>query len=204
MEPEPELLQLAEELFMSTDSIVLAAVKVGKLAHSGDSTGAQLLKALGAKQSYDQESMQPRVLVFTVKRSMSDRGFKASLHVCKPTQSAVGFQIRKSYSLKYLELVKVAQQKYEHREQRFVEMRIATHHNVSETKVRGGPPGPPLGRPGPRRAPPPRCCRRYIPRRRRRRRLAAAPSPRPGAPCSERLDRARPAARAGRVCAGEQ
>jgi hypothetical protein len=136
MEPEPELLRVMEELFMPTDSIVLAAVKVGKLAHSGDSTGAQLLKALGAKQSYDQESMQPRVLVFTVKRSMSDRGFKASLHVCKPTQSAVGFQIRKSYSLKYLEFVKVAQQKYEHREQRFVEMRIATHHNVSETKVR--------------------------------------------------------------------
>jgi hypothetical protein len=135
MQPEPELLRLMEELFMPTDSIVLSAVKVGKLPHSGDSTGAQLLKALGAKQTYDQESMQPRVLAFTVKRSMSDRGFKASLHICKPTQSAMGFQIRKSYSLKYLEFVRVAQQKYEHREQRFVEMRVATHNNVSETKV---------------------------------------------------------------------
>ena len=64
MEPEPDLLAVIEDLFMQTDSIVLSATKVGKLSHSGDSTGAQLLKALGAKQtSYDQESMQPRVLV---------------------------------------------------------------------------------------------------------------------------------------------
>jgi hypothetical protein len=138
MEPEPEMLSAMEELFMQTDSIVLAAIKVGKLHHSGDSTGAQLLKALGAKQTYDQDSMQPRLLVFTVKRSMSDRGFKASMHICKPSQSAVGFQIRKSYSLKYLEYVKVLTQKYEHREQRFMEMRIGTHHNVSETRAEFG------------------------------------------------------------------
>jgi hypothetical protein len=135
METEPEMLAAMEELFMQTDSIVLAAIKVGKLHHSGDSTGAQLLKALGAKQTYDQDSMQPRLLVFTVKRSMTDRGFKASMHICKPSQSAVGFQIRKSYSLKYLEYMKVLSQKYEHREQRFIEMRIGTHHNVSETRA---------------------------------------------------------------------
>ncbi|EFJ51143.1 hypothetical protein VOLCADRAFT_120498 [Volvox carteri f. nagariensis] len=74
----------AEALFSNTDEILIAAFCVLKVRQQGESTGAQLLKALGGKTFLAKEAPQPRLLCLTVRRSKQSRSFKPILHTCKP------------------------------------------------------------------------------------------------------------------------
>ena len=50
---DPDALRDAEAVFAQTDEVLIAAFQVLKVKHHGDSTGTQLLKALGAKVGTD-------------------------------------------------------------------------------------------------------------------------------------------------------
>ncbi|WIA41754.1 hypothetical protein OEZ86_009092 [Tetradesmus obliquus] len=110
-----QLLARVEELFADSESIVVAAFEAHKVSHSSESTGAQLLKALGGK-AFAREALRSVVLIFTVKRSLADRGFQAALHFARPLLLGQGgtrsssddgggnprLELRKSYPLKSL------------------------------------------------------------------------------------------------------
>eukprot|EP00198_Chlamydomonas_reinhardtii_P005242 XP_001694578.1 predicted protein [Chlamydomonas reinhardtii] len=80
----------AEGLFASTDEILIAAFHVLKVKQQGESTGTQLLKALGGKTFLAKEAPQPRLLCLTVRRSKTTRGFKPSLHIRHPPDASRG------------------------------------------------------------------------------------------------------------------
>ncbi|GFR45237.1 hypothetical protein Agub_g6635, partial [Astrephomene gubernaculifera] len=98
------LLREAEVLFANTDEILIAAFQVLKIQQQDESTGTQLLKALGAKTFLAQEAPQPRLLILTVRRRTTSTtttsthrsaattsassgstagGFKPTLHICR-------------------------------------------------------------------------------------------------------------------------
>ncbi|GBF98439.1 hypothetical protein Rsub_11084 [Raphidocelis subcapitata] len=96
-----DLIAESEALFQD-ESVVLAALEVEKVGHGADATGAQLLKSLGA-ESY-RAGPKPRVLCFSVKRSLSDREFAAAISLCRrdPRQPGAPLELRKTYPLKCL------------------------------------------------------------------------------------------------------
>ncbi|PNH11938.1 Exocyst complex component SEC3A [Tetrabaena socialis] len=129
----------AEALFASSDEILIAAFHVLKVKQQGESTGAQLLKALGAKTFLAKEAPQPRLLCFTVRRSKQTRGFKPTVHTCRPPgedaegnvalgpppAAAAAASATKSYPLKSITEVVVPPNKYEANPAFLVELRFS-------------------------------------------------------------------------------
>ncbi|KAG2486737.1 hypothetical protein HYH03_014663 [Edaphochlamys debaryana] len=118
------LLREAEALFANTDEILVAAFNVLKIKQQGESTGSQLLKALGAKTFQAKEAPQPRLLCLTVRRRKQARGFKPTLHVLHPGEdapaagagaaaAAAAAAGTKSYPLKSITEIVVPASKYE-------------------------------------------------------------------------------------------
>ncbi|KAI8476055.1 MAG: exocyst complex component Sec3-domain-containing protein [Monoraphidium minutum] len=109
MEDFSRLLKELEPL-VHDEAVLIAAFQAEKLVdHGSDATGAQLLKALGAK-GYSASAPKQRVIAFSVKRSLTDRGFRAALHVCGRQDEArldSPLEIRKTYPLKCLYAMRV-------------------------------------------------------------------------------------------------
>ncbi|PNW78567.1 hypothetical protein CHLRE_09g392000v5 [Chlamydomonas reinhardtii] len=152
----------AEGLFASTDEILIAAFHVLKVKQQGESTGTQLLKALGGKTFLAKEAPQPRLLCLTVRRSKTTRGFKPSLHIRHPPDASRGASgashhahtasaaaaaaATKSYPLKTLTEILVPASKYEHNPAHLLELHFsgtgaysnARGEVVNQLKLRSG------------------------------------------------------------------
>ncbi|KAG2454086.1 hypothetical protein HYH02_001126 [Chlamydomonas schloesseri] len=155
----------AEALFANTDEIRIAAFHVLKVKQQGESTGTQLLKALGGKTFLAKEAPQPRLLCLTVRRSKTTRGFKPTLHICHPpdasraaagaphhahhaatASAAAAAAATKSYPLKTLTEILVPASKYEHNPAHLLELHFsgtgaysnARGEVVNQLKLRSG------------------------------------------------------------------
>eukprot|EP00878_Enallax_costatus_P030332 GHUV01033017.1.p1 GENE.GHUV01033017.1~~GHUV01033017.1.p1 ORF type:complete len:642 (+),score=204.08 GHUV01033017.1:261-2186(+) len=105
------LLAAVEALFADSDSIVVAAFEAQKLHDSGEATGSQLIRSLGGGKAGTSDQLHSVVVAFTVKRSLTDRGFITSIHVARSAVTGLGgsigagrsrLELRKSYPLKTL------------------------------------------------------------------------------------------------------